>query len=283
MNHTYQYTPRSPKRATPVCLLFACSVALLVGLVSFPMQSQASLAASQKQMATGKSLYASKKWEPALASFLKALRSLRGKPIFRKAPVYAYIGLCLYQQGHRGLAWKAFEQALFSNTNLSLPTEAKAGSDLQAFFARVKSRVKQRGGANLATNNTSSGPANAGGGNSNILANPLFWASITVALTGLTTGIIFAVDAGNNQQNVSTISENFKNELDSTQIAQLTQSHQGTVGSQNIGAGISFALAGIGVAGVVLSIILKPKAAPKTASLPLTGTNARRTLIQTAP
>jgi hypothetical protein len=104
-----------------------------------------------------------------------------------------------------------------------------------------------------------------------------------VALTGLTTGIIFAVDAGNNQQNVNTISENFKNELDSTQITQITQSHQGTVGSQNIGAGISFALAGIGVAGVVLSIILKPKAAPKTASLPLTGTNARRTLIQTAP
>ena len=113
---------------------------VLLGLVLLPGYAFAQKASMEK----GIQAYKQKKWDDALGAFQKALRELKGKPVSQKAGVHVYLGLTLLGKGEKGLAWKAFEQALYANGSVGLPS--KSSEEAVDFFARVKKRVKRRGG-----------------------------------------------------------------------------------------------------------------------------------------
>lgn len=250
-------------------LFTRCSLCLLALLLlaspTLAIAQRATPTPLEQAMSTGKAAYQAKQYDKALKSFKKALKLQRGKPLFQKAPTYLSIGLVLFQQGFKGLAWKAFEQALYQNVNLTLP--ANENAEAKAFFQRVKDRVKTRGGVAFQVSAPRAPQASGDGGP---LASPLVWGSFCFAALAAAAGIVLVANAGANQADLDTWITNNVN--DGQSPATVNASAAPIKDNIAVQSGIGYTalgLAALGVAaGVVLIFLPRPKPTKTASHLP---------------
>jgi len=226
-------------------------------------QATADSAAYKKWMGKALSSYKKKEWDDSLEALRKALRSLRGKPAYRKATVFMYMGLSLYHLENRGLAWKAFERALYLEGSLELP--ANESKDTKAFFLNVKKRVNKRGGEGVTLPGKSS--STTPGAPSKGLGSAWPWALVGVGVAAVGAGVLFTMNASANQSDLDAwMAKGKERGRKEQELKDATKEVSDSIGLQSTLGLVSFIVGGLAIAGgVTLLFILpsKPKASAR--------------------
>lgn len=263
------------------CILFLS----LWAVFGFSGAAQAQSKTSFKQLLqAGQQKMRSQSWKEALTLFQKALKSQRGKPLYQKAPAYLYIGSCLYHMRHKGLAWKAFEQALYQNIQLRLP--GQPSTELKAFFERVRKRVSLRGGQKIIQGTTahSSSSSSSSNSRSGLFSNPWPWLVMTLSAGLVVGGTILVVGGTSSQADLDQWTK------DAGQNGLAPQGIEGV--KKNIGGNITgtnvfgFSMLGLGVAGAATAVVwllLPKKSVTQTASKRLFPSTPHSALTHTRP
>jgi hypothetical protein len=133
--------------------LLSFSLAFSLGLAFFAFSPPFVFAQNAKQapknpykeaMQEAIAAYQAEKYDDALQALEKAMKSKKGRPLLEKAEIFTYIGLVLFKQNKKGMAFKSFEMALYQDICLQLPP--KETPEAKAFFEETRSRVSRRGG-----------------------------------------------------------------------------------------------------------------------------------------
>ncbi len=153
--------------------------------------------------------YHQKHWQKTLPHLKKALKALKGRPIYEKGAAYIYTGLTLFHLNQKGLAWKALEKALYAGVN-AFPS--KESSEARAFFDKVRQRVIRRGGPF----EIKSAPKSAVASSSHGKIYPITWGLVALSAAGVVAGILFMM-------NSSAISSEVDRWLDDTALQEPTR------------------------------------------------------------
>lgn len=240
-------------------------------------------AAYTQAMMKAQALYKAGKWENALEGFRKALKELRGKPMFQKSEVYVHIGMSLAQMNKSGMALKAFEVALYQDVCLQLPSGEKDG--LKALFDEARQRVSRRGGVvgrSSACGKTPSGGDTPRQPTGHVSVSPWPWVALGVGALLLTGGAVFMANALGQQGQLdswktNTDGKGYKQEdLDTT-----SQPLKDTSGWQ-LPTGIGLLAAGVLAAGasIPLFLFLQGKKPAATAARALPPHSPRRAMVR---
>ncbi len=197
-------------------------------------------------------LYKEKKYQQgmkAIESYLKQYSKDRG----RKIGLYLSAGGFLYALGKKGLARKAFEQALNLDFNPSLPPFFNRQA--RSYFSKIRERfLKKLELFDLAPKTISSQtkPRAKGG------LSGLSWLLFGISAAGFGGGIALIADAGSTEANYSSWLENGTKFGHSQQILENSaQSLRGSLGLQRALGWISIGLGAASLGGAVALIILQ--------------------------
>jgi hypothetical protein len=205
-------------------------------------------------------LYQQKQWGQALLALQRELHNLRGRPMSDKISVYLYVGLILYREGHQGLAWKSFEQALFSDHQIILP--AGESAETRNFFEKVRNRVynqlglpiekiKDKTSEQPSTKHPISPPAHRAGS-----AWP--WVVLSIAGASLTGGILLiANSASNNTAIEEFVKTGINTQFLHSQLEDTAQSMRDYNALQSALGGVFIGVGVLGIAGSVVLYILQ--------------------------
>ena len=219
----------------------------------------------RKELAKAIALYKAKKYDKTLRVLERALQ-LAPHGTSLRVEVTLRVAMALYHRGNYGLAWKAFEEALYVNPKLNLPPgEPKA---MKRFFARIKPRVLARGGPTRAPFGK---PLPVPVPKANGMRTGA-WICTMVAVTAVATGVLFGTNAALNSDRASTFVQEARSAgLSSDHVTKVAQDLHSSAKSQAMGANVAFGVAGAAAAGAVVLFILSRKRgkakAKKTAGL----------------
>lgn len=212
------------------------------------------------QMEQAIQLYRAQQWDQSLYALQQALRELRGKSSNQRVSVYLYMGLCLYQRGDHGLAWKAFEQALSLQLGATLPKQ-DTSPKVQQFFQKVQQRFLERLGASRKPELSPVSPPSTPGTSRGVATgrvSPWPWIILGVSAAALTGGIALVANASSNQSEIDTwLKSNVAEGQILADLETSAQSTRSTISAQNIAGGVSLAVAGLGIAGAIVLFVLQ--------------------------
>ncbi|MCB9638984.1 MAG: hypothetical protein H6727_08800 [Myxococcales bacterium] len=240
-------------------------------------------AAYHAAMTKAQTLYNTGKWGDALEGFRKALKELRGKPMFQKSEVYVYIGMSLAQMNKSGMALKSFEVALYQDVCLQLPSGEKDG--LKALFEEARQRVSRRGGvvgrssSCGKTPNNGETPRQPSGG---AAVSPWPWVALGVGALLLTGGVVFMTNALGQQGQLDSWKANTDGKGYKQEDLDVTSQPLKDTSGWQLPTGIGLLVAGVLAAGasVPLFIFLQGKKPTSTAARSLPPQSPQHAMVR---
>lgn len=230
-----------------------------------------------------------KRYDDALQHLSRALVLLRQKPLFRKLPVYMSMGVVLHRKGQTGLAWKAFEQALYQYPCAQLSKTEAEDAEMREIVERIRQRVFRRGGLQERAlpcpnvSDPSTPPPSSSG------PSPWPWVVTGIAAAGLSAGLFLLFNSMSMRSEIdkwsqAAIARGYK----SDEVTSLAQPTRSSSDSQMLGAVVCLATAGVALAGAItLFVVLRPSASPSaSAELPLplsSSRNAQTSVLFVSP